>query len=79
VGISLGAGGAVTKRLRAALKQVSEALRDDVLIPDAVDIATNKPIMKPWLYVLGGNFMWRRQAKANGVRDQLKAQPYKRT
>jgi len=78
-GISLGAGGTVTKRLRAALKQVSESLRDDVLIPDAVDIATNKPIMKPWLYVLGGNFMWRRQGKANGVRDQLKAQPYKRT
>ena len=78
-GISLGAGGAVTKRLRAALKQVSEALRDDILIPDTVDKTTNKPIMKPWLYVLGGNFMWRRQAKANGVRDQLKAQPYKRT
>lgn len=77
-GISLGAGGTMTKRIRAALEMVSEALRDDVLIPDAVAITTTAPIMRPWLYVLGGNFMWRRRAKANGVRDQLKAQPYKR-
>ncbi len=77
-GISLGAGGTMTKRIRAALEMVSTALRDDILIPDAVEVLTCKPIMKPWLYALGGSFMWRRWAKANGVRDQLKAQPYKR-
>jgi hypothetical protein len=76
--ISLGGGGMLNKRIREALELTAEALRDDVLIPGAVDALTRAPIMKPWLYVLGGNFMWKRQAKANGVRDQLKAQPYKR-
>lgn len=77
-GISLGAGGMMTKRIREALRSVAEALRADILISDSVSRATSTPVMKPWLYILGGNFMWRRQAKANGVRDQLKAQPYKR-
>ena len=76
-GISIGAGGMVNKRIREALETASNALRDDILIPDAVDALTRKPIMKPWLYVMGGNFMWKRQAKANGLDPkQLKARPY---
>jgi len=76
-GISVGAGGMVNKRIREALEMASNALRDDILIPDAVDVLTRKPIMKPWLYVMGGNFMWKRQAKANGLDPkQLNARPY---
>lgn len=77
-GISVGAGGMINKRIREALETASNALRDDILIPNAVEVLTRKPIINPWLYALGGSFMWRRWAKANGVRDQLKAQPYKR-
>lgn len=76
-GISVGAGGMINKRIRSALELAAEGLRDDVLIPDAVEVLTRAPIMKPWMYVLGGNFMWKRQAKANGLHSkQLKARPY---
>jgi len=76
-GISIGAGGMINKRIREALEMASNALRDDILIPDAVDVLTRKPIMKPWLYVIGGNFMWKRQAKANGLEpEDLRARPY---
>lgn len=79
-GISVGAGGALTKRIRGALETASNALRDDILIPDSVDAITRKPIMKPWLYVAGGNVMWKRQAKANGLHPkQLSARPYERS
>ncbi|MCK5828186.1 NAD(P)H dehydrogenase, partial [Candidatus Bipolaricaulota bacterium] len=65
------------KRVREALQLTAAALRDDVLIPDVVEVLTRAPIMKPWMYVLGGNFMWKRQAKANGLQPkQLKARPY---
>jgi len=75
-GISVGAGGMVNKRVRRALTLAGEALRDDILIPDSVHALTSKPMMKPWLYVLGGNIMWRRQAKANGLDPkQLAARP----
>jgi len=76
-GISLGGGGMTKKRVREALQLTAAALRDDVLIPNAVEVLTRAPIMKPWMYVLGGNIMWKRQAKANGLQHkQLKARPY---
>lgn len=79
-GISVGAGGMINKRIRGALETASNALRDDILIPDSVDVLTRKPIMKPWLYVMGGNLMWKRQAKANGLDPkQLNARPYEDT
>ena len=75
--VSIGAGGMINKRIRSALELAAEGLRDDILIPDAVYALTRKPSMKPWLYILGGNFMWRRQAKANGLTPkQLAARPY---
>ncbi len=75
-GISIGSGGMVNKRIRRALTLAGEALRDDILIPDSVNALTSKLMMKPWLYVLGGNVMWRRQAKANGLDPkQLAARP----
>lgn len=74
--ISVGAGGMINKRIRDALEFASNALRDDILIPDAVEVLTRKPIMKPWMYVLGGNMMWKRQAKANGLDPkELQARP----
>ncbi|MBU1049611.1 hypothetical protein KKG90_06240 [Candidatus Bipolaricaulota bacterium] len=76
-GISIGAGGAINKRIRSALTLAADALRDDILVPDAVDALTGKPMMPPWLYVFGGNFMWKRQAKANGLdAKRLGDRPY---
>jgi hypothetical protein len=76
--VSLGAGGALTKPVRQAFLQVIEALADGDPIPASVADLTGRRIMPAFLYVLGGNFTWKRQAKANGVRAQLEAQPYKR-
>ena len=76
--LSLGAGGALTKKVRQAFELAITALNEGTQIPVSIRKLTNKRIMPAFLYVLGGNFMWNKQAKANGVRDQLKAQPYKR-
>ena len=40
---------------------------------------TRKPIMPPWLYVLGGNIMWKRWAAKNGAKERLRDRPYART
>jgi len=77
--LSLGAAGAMTKKVRKAFDLVVEALREGILIPDSVYELTKDRVIPQFLYILGGNHMWKKQAKANGVRDQLKAQPYKRT
>ena len=76
-GLSLGMGGRLTKPLRIALDRVAESLREDILIPDSVATAMTTPVLRPWLYVLGGNAMWGRLAKANGLsRKSLGARPY---
>ncbi len=76
-GVSIGAGGSLTKRIRGALQQAAEAIRDGREIPDRVTAVTHRLIMPRWLYIAGGNMMWKRQAKAHGVCDKLDAQPYK--
>jgi len=77
--LSLGAAGAMNRNVRKALQLVVEALHDDVLIPNIVGELLSRRVIPQSLYILGGNVMWKRQAKRNGVRDQIKAQPYKRT
>jgi D-serine deaminase-like pyridoxal phosphate-dependent protein len=41
----------------------------------APDLAVKKAI-PAWLYRVGGNIMWRRMAKKNGVAGKLRARPY---
>ncbi len=55
-----------------ALARVTEAVAEGKPIPE---IALRKP-MPAWLYRLGGNFMWRREARRNGAAGKLRAQPY---
>ena len=76
--LSLGAAGTMNKKVRKAFDLVVEALGKGLRVPDSVYELTRGRLIPQFLYILGGNMMWRRQAKANGVRDQLKAQPYKR-
>lgn len=76
--LSLGAAGTMTGKVRKAFELVVKALHDDILVPESVYELTKGRVIPRSLYILGGNMTWKRQAKANGVRDQLKAQPYKR-
>jgi len=77
-GLSLGAAGQPNRSVRRAFSLIVEALRDEVLIPEEVYKLTKYRVMPARLYVLGGNAMWRRLAKKNGVADQLRAKPYAR-
>lgn len=77
--LSLGATGTMTGKVQRAFKLAAEALRDDVLVPEEAYKLTKNRVRPRWLYILGGNMMWKKVSKANGVRDQLDAQPYKRT
>lgn len=77
--LSLGATGTMNRKVRKAFELVVKALREDILVPESVYELMKGRVIPRSLYILGGNMMWKRQAKANGVRDQLKAQPYKRT
>jgi len=76
--LSLGATGTMSRKVGKAVELVVNALREDILVPeDAYKLAKVRAI-PTFLYIVGGNYMWKRQAKANGVRDRLNAQPYKR-
>ena len=77
-GVSLGAGARIPKRVREALKILVEALDLEILVPDEVEQLTRKPLMPGWLYVIAGNSMWKRMADEHGVKDRLRARPYKR-
>jgi hypothetical protein len=54
------------------LDRVAAAVAGGRPIPE---IAPRK-IMPAWLYRVGGNIMWRREAKKNGVAGKLRARPY---
>lgn len=77
--VSLGAGGAMTGKVLKAFKVVVAALNEGERVPNSVGELLKKRAIPGFAYILGGNYMWKRQSKRNGVRDQLKAQPYKRT
>lgn len=55
-----------------ALDGAAEALAKGAPVP----YVPPRKTMPAWLYRLGGNFMWRRVAKKNGVADRLRAKPY---
>jgi hypothetical protein len=57
-----------------ALPRIAEAIANGKPIPEIV----LKRVMPAWFYRLGGNIMWRRQAKQNGVAAKLRARPYER-
>jgi hypothetical protein len=75
-GLSLGAAGSANRGVRRAFKLIIEALRDELLVPEEVYKLTKYRVIPASLYIFGGNVMWRRMAKKNGVRDQLRATPY---
>ncbi len=76
--LSVGATGTMNRHIRRAFRLVIESLQDELVIPEEVYKLVRYRIVPAWLYVLGGNFMWRRIAKSHGARDRMKAQPYRR-
>jgi hypothetical protein len=71
-GLALGGletyGGSATD----ALSLVAAAIANGEPIPEV----TLRKTMPAWLYRLGGNIMWRRAARKNGIAGKLRAQPY---
>jgi len=76
--LAFGGGGIPSKRGALALQVAGEALAAGEPIPEEVRRRAERPVMPRWLYVLGGNQMWRSQAKKRfGVsRKGLLARPY---
>lgn len=75
--LTLGGAGRITGRIRKALKDAGESLAAGFPIPPEARRRARRPIMPKLLYVIGGNFMWRRVAKRFGVtKHDLLEQPY---
>jgi len=77
-GISLGSGGRVTRRIRQAFGLLSEAVHEEILVPEAVETMTRKPLLPSRIYVIGGNLMWKRIARKNEVLGRIRTAPYRR-
>jgi len=75
--LALGGGGHVTGRIRKALREAGASLANGFPISPDTRKRVRRPVMPKLLYVLGGNLMWRRLAKANGLtKEALLGQPY---
>jgi hypothetical protein len=71
---ALALGGAQTfgDTANEALGRLAEAIAAGHELPH---VYLRKP-MPAWLYRVGGNVMWRREAKKRGTADKLRARPY---
>lgn len=67
-GLSTGGTGLTGEVLQRVMSQAAEALARGDSVPDGAVSLAAKPRMKTWLYVLGGNLMWRRLAKRHNAR-----------
>lgn len=86
-GLALGMGGAIDGKALAecgrmarnvlkALDLTASSLdRGEPVPAEAVDLM-GKPFMPRWLYILMGNWGWKRRARKYGVKRQLHARPY---
>jgi hypothetical protein len=71
-GLAFGAMENYSGSATEVLPRIAEAIADGKPIPEIV----LKRVMPAWFYRLGGNIMWRRQAKKNGVARRLRDRPY---
>jgi len=75
--LMLGGGGMPSKRARSVLEEAGDALARGGAISAEIAEKASKPTMPVWLYILGGNAMWRRVAKKRGISPQdLRGKPY---
>ena len=71
-GLALGGVETYGGSAHEVLEQIGKALAEGKPAPDLAA----KKAMPAWLYRAGGNIMWRRMAKQNGVAGKLRARPY---
>jgi hypothetical protein len=71
-GLALGGLETYSDSANGVLARAGGAIAKGEPMPDLAP----KRSMPAWLYRLGGNMMWRRQAKRNGAAGRLRAQPY---
>ncbi len=74
--LSLGGAGMMNRRLRRAVDQIGDALAEERTIPERALQAARRPILPAGLYGMVGNAMWKRAARAHGVRRRLHDRPY---
>ena len=75
--VMLGGGGMPSKQARIVLDEAGDALASGGSISAEIAERASKPTMPLWLYILGGNAMWRRVAKKRGISPKdLRAKPY---
>jgi hypothetical protein len=74
--LSLGGGGMMNRRLRSAVDQIGDALAEERTIPERAQQVARRPILPAWLYGMVGNAMWKRAARAHGVKRRIHDRPY---
>jgi multimeric flavodoxin WrbA len=76
-GRNLVKAGAMTASLRVSLESAAEALAAGGVIPNAVSVASTRPLLAPILYRFVGSIGWAFQAREHGhsLRD-LRARPF---
>jgi len=85
--LAMGMGGAAGGRVRdkpagllhnviRALDEAAAALAEGLPIPAETIEAFGQRLMAPWMYFIAANYGWKRQAKKNGCRTDLRARPY---
>jgi len=77
-GLSMGGTGLTGEILQRVMTQAAEALARGEPVPEGAAALASKPKMKTWLYILGGNIMWRRLARRQKAQRNLSARPYAR-
>lgn len=87
--LNLGGGGAIngrpleetggmTYKLRQTLDMSAMAIGRNDPIPPEVEERLRKPLYSPWINILFGGIMWRRQAKRKGIKGPITARPYEK-
>lgn len=85
--LALGAGEGIAGRDLSDVKRMArnviksldlavEALADNEPISQKAIYLMAKPLMPRWLYLIGGNLRWKREAKKHGVRNRMLSRPY---
>jgi len=70
--------GGVAQGIRTSLETTAAALDEDRPVPqDAIDRMA-RPAIPRWLYVLAGNWGWKRMARKHDVHRRLTARPYEK-
>lgn len=75
-GKPLGEVGAAARNVRRALDLTADALRDGRPVPDEAVTLMARPLIPSRLYTVLASRRWKREARANGVRGQLRARPF---